>query len=231
MNRVVLITGSTRGIGFATAVEFLEHGDKVVIFCRHREHVLKAEKDLSSVAPSENILGLVADVRKEADVKKVVGGCLKHFGRIDILINNAGIAAYKPIEETSEREWDNIIDTNLKGTFLFVRQVLPVMKKHGSGTIINISSGLGVEGEAGFSAYCASKFGVVGLTQVIADEAKESNVKVYAVLPGAVNTQLLSDLDLGMDPADVLAPEYLAKRIVEAAEGKKKSGTLFEVYS
>ena len=231
MNRVVMITGSTRGIGFATAAEFLKDRDRVAIFCRHREHVSKAKTDLSSLAPSENILGLIADVRKKPDVKKVVEECRKRFGRIDVLINNAGIAAYKPIEETSEREWDNIIDTNLKGTFLFMRQVLPVMKKQGSGTIINISSGLGVEGEAGFFAYCASKFGVVGLTQVIADEAKESKVQVYAVLPGAVNTQLLSDLGLGMGPADVLAPEYLAKRIFEAVQGKKKSGTLFEVYS
>ncbi len=231
MNRVVVITGSTRGIGLATAIEFLKHGDRVAIFCRHRAHVLEAKEDLSSLAPSERILGLVADVRKEPDVKRVVQGCLKHFGRIDILINNAGIATYKPIQETSEREWDNIIDTNLKGTFLFMRQVLPGMKEQGSGTIINISSGLGVEGEAGFSAYCASKFGVVGLTQVIADEAKESNVRVYAVLPGAVNTRLFSDLDLGMDPADVLAPEYLARRIFEVAEGKKTSGTLCEVFS
>jgi 3-oxoacyl-[acyl-carrier protein] reductase len=122
----------------------------------------------------------------------MVGECLKRFGQIDILINNAGIAAYKPIEETSEREWDNIIDTNLKGTFLFMRQVLPVMKKQGNGTIINISSGLGVEGEAGFSAYCASKFGVVGLTQVIADETKES--KYFRLLTSIVHCFHANDI-------------------------------------
>ncbi len=106
-----------------------------------------------------------------------------------------------------------------------------VVKKQGSGMIINISSGLGVEGEAHFSAYCASKFGVIGLTQVVADETKQSNLYVYAVLPGAVNTTLVSDSGLDLDPSELLAPEYLAERIFEAAKGKRKSGTLFEVYS
>ena len=230
MNRVIMITGSTRGIGFMTAAEFLKNGDRVAIFCRHIDHVKRARVLLAAFGPSENILSLTADVRKEVDAKRMVKQCLKHFGRIDVLINNAGIAAYKPIEDTSEKELNNILDTNLKGTFFFIRQVLPLMKKQGGGMIINISSGLGVEGEANFSAYCASKFGVVGLTQVAADEAGEHGIKVYAVLPGAVNTQLISDIGIGLDPAGLLAPEYLAKKIFEVAKGKKKSGALFKVY-
>lgn len=226
-----MITGSTRGIGLATAAEFLRKGDLVVIFCRHRHHVLKAKDYLVSLGPSENVLTLAGDVRKEKDVRRIVQQCMKHFGRIDLLINNAGIAAYKPVEETSEREWNDILDTNLKGTFLFIRHVVPIMKKQGSGIIINISSALGVEGEANFSAYCASKFGVIGLTQVVADETKESGLRVYAVLPWAVNTTLLSGSDLDLDPSEVLAPEYVARKILEAAKGRKKSGTLFEVYS
>ncbi len=231
MSRVVIVSGSTRGIGFQTAARFLKNGDRIVILCRHRDHVVKAKKEFASIGSSENILALVGDVRKEEDLKKIVGECIRHFGRIDLLINNAGIAAYKPIEETSEKEWDNILDTNLKGTFLFIRQVLPVMKKQGSGMIINISSALGVEGEANFSAYCASKFGVIGLTQVVADETIESGIQVYAVLPWAVNTSLLSGSALKIDPADLLTPEYVAEKIFESAKGKRKSGTLFEVYS
>jgi 3-oxoacyl-[acyl-carrier protein] reductase len=231
MNRVVIITGSTRGIGFETAAEFLKNNDRVVIFCRHREHVLKAKKRLLAFGPPENILTLNGDVRKEKDVRRIVVQCLKRFGRIDLLINNAGIAAYKSVEETSEREWNAIVDTNLKGTFLFIRQVVPVMKRQGSGTIINISSALGVEGEANFSAYCASKFGVVGLTQVVADETRGRGLRVYAVLPWAVNTTLVSDSGLELDPSELLAPEYVARRIFEAAKARKKSGTLIEVYS
>jgi NAD(P)-dependent dehydrogenase (short-subunit alcohol dehydrogenase family) len=163
MDRIVMITGSTRGIGFSTAAEFLKNGDRVAIFCRHKKHVTKALRYLAGLGERQNIFGLVGDVRRARDVKRIVAQCLKHFGRIDILINNAGIAAYKEIGETSEKDWNDILDTNLNGCFLFIRQVIPVMKKQGKGIIINISSGLGVSGEAKFSAYCASKFGVIGL--------------------------------------------------------------------
>jgi 3-oxoacyl-[acyl-carrier protein] reductase len=231
MKRAVIITGATRGIGLTTAAEFIRNGDRVVILCRHREHVLKAKRQLASFGPPENILALTGDVRKEIDARRIVRQCLKNLGRIDVLINNAGIAAYKPIEETSEKEWDDIIETNLKGTFLFMRQVLPIMKIQDSGIIINISSALGKQGEANFSAYCASKFGVIGLTQATADETRGSGIHIYAVLPWAVNTTLLTGSDLDLDPSEVLAPEYVAGKIFEAARGKKKSGTLIEVYS
>jgi NAD(P)-dependent dehydrogenase (short-subunit alcohol dehydrogenase family) len=231
MNRTVVITGSTRGIGFSTAEEFLRHGDRVVIFCRHKKHLDEAVGRLSSIGGKEHILGLVGDVRRGQDVAKIVSQCLKSFGRIDVLVNNAGVAVYKPIEKTTEGDWDSIIDTNLKGTFLFLKQIIPVMKKQGSGIIINVSSGLGVEGMAGFSAYCASKFGVVGLTKVVADELIDSEIRVYAVLPGAVDTTLLADSSLDIDVSDVLKPDYLARRILAAAAGKAKSGTLIEVYS
>jgi len=207
------------------------NGDVVIIFCRHKGHGLEARKQLESLGASEDILALTGDVRKEKDVERIVQRCLKQFGGIDILINNAGIAAYKPVEDTSEREWDDIIDTNLKGTFLFIRHVLPVMRKQGSGMIINISSGLGVEGMANFSAYCASKFGLVGLTKVVADETAGSGILVYAVLPGAVNTTLIADTDLDIEPSELMEPEYLAEKIFEAAKGKRKTGALFEVYS
>ena len=231
MNRIVAITGSTRGIGFSTAAEFLKGGDRVVVFCRHQEHVTKAMSQLTGFGERENIFGVVGDVRRERDVKRMVARCLKHFGRIDVLVNNAGVAAYKEIEEITQKVWDDILDTNLKGCFLFMRQVIPVMKKQGKGIIINISSGLGVAGEAKFSAYCASKFGVIGLTQSLADEMADTGIRIYAVLPGAVNTKLNWDLDLGMDPSELLAPEYVAEKIFRLAEGKRRSGQSVSVYS
>jgi 3-oxoacyl-[acyl-carrier protein] reductase len=231
MNRIVVITGSTRGIGFSTAVEFLKGGDRVVIFCRHKEHVTKAISQLTGFGERENIFGVVGDVRRQRDVKRMVARCLKHFGRIDVLVNNAGVAAYKEIEEITQKVWDDILDTNLKGCFLFMRQVIPVMKKQGKGIIINISSGLGVAGEAKFSAYCASKFGVIGLTQSLADEMADTGIRIYAVLPGAENTKLDWDLDLGMDPWELLAPEHVAEKIFRLAEGKRRSGQSVSVYS
>ncbi|MGZ3514266.1 MAG: SDR family NAD(P)-dependent oxidoreductase [Thermodesulfobacteriota bacterium] len=231
MNRIVVITGSTLGIGFSTAAEFLKSGDQVIIFCRHRKHVAKAINQLAGFDRKQNILGLVGDVRNEKDVKRIVAQSLKHFGRIDILINNAGIAAYKELEKTTEKEWDDILDSNLKGCFLFMRRVVPVMKQRGSGVIINISSGLGISGEANFSAYCASKFGVIGLTQSVADETADTGLRIYALLPGAVNTKLNWDLGLGMKPSELLSPGHVAKRIFELAKGKRRSGQSVTVYS
>lgn len=231
MNRTVLITGSTRGVGLATAAEFLKYGDRVVIFSRDKHHVEEATRHLLSLGEKENLLALVGDVRKQRDVERIVNQSLKRYGRIDVLINNAGVAAYRPIEEMTEEGWDRIIDTNLKGTFLFLLRVIPVMKRQGRGTIVNISSGLGVEGMANFSVYCASKFGVVGLTRALADEIPDSDIRIYAVLPGAVATQLIKDSDFEIDPSELLKPEYVARKIFEAAKGKKKSGALITVYS
>jgi 3-oxoacyl-[acyl-carrier protein] reductase len=231
MDRIVMITGSTRGIGLATAAEFLKANDRPAIFCRHDGHVQEAKRALAALAAHDGILAQVGDVRREADVERMVAECLKRYGRIDILINNAGIGARKLIEETSEEEWDDILNTNLKGPFLFMRQVIPVMKKQGRGVIINISSGLGVVGLANFSAYCASKFGVIGLTQAAADETADRGIKVYAVLPSAVNTQLVKGSGFDRDPSKLMTPEHVARKIFNLAEGVEKSGQLLEVYS
>ncbi len=231
MDRIVMITGSTRGIGFATATEFLKAGDRLAVFCRHGNHVEEAKKGLSSLGNRESILDQVGDVRKASDVKRMVAQCLKRFSRIDILINNAGTGALNPIEKMSEKEWDDVLDTNLKGPFLFMRQVIPIMKRQGKGIIINISSGLGVVGMANLSAYCASKFGVIGLTQVAADETAKSGIKVYAVLPAAVNTQLIKGSGFDLDPSTLMSPEHVAEKIFKLAEGIEKSGQSIEVYS
>jgi 3-oxoacyl-[acyl-carrier protein] reductase len=193
--------------------------------------VNKARRYLLAFGRPENILGLVGDVRKETDVRKILRQTQSHYGRIDILVNNAGIAAYKTIEKTSGKEWDDIVDTNLKGTFLSMREVVSMMKKRRKGIIINVSSLLGVEGEAMFSAYCASKFGVIGLTQALADETAKAGIRIYAVLPGAVDTQLVSDSGLEIDPSELLRPEEVARKIVELAEGRERSGSLAEIHA
>jgi NAD(P)-dependent dehydrogenase (short-subunit alcohol dehydrogenase family) len=232
MNRAVLITGSTRGIGYATATRFLQHGDRVAIFCRHKRDSEEAIRRLLDLGGKGNVLGLTGDVRKPVDVERIVDRCFERFSKIDILVNNAGVGVYKPLEETNEKDWDRVIDTNLKGTFLFLHKVIPIMKQQTAGIVINISSGLGVEGMAGFSAYCASKFGVVGLTKVLADEmAPYRNIRIYAVLPGAVDTALLAGSGLEIDPSEVMKPAHVAQRIFDVAAGKERSGTLIEVYS
>ncbi len=203
----------------------------MVIFSREKEHVEEARKRLSAFGKKEALLSLVGDVRKRKDVERIVKQSLKRFDRIDVLINNAGVGVYRLVEETTEEEWDHIIDTNLKGTFLFLRQIIPIMKRQKRGIIVNISSGLGVEGMANFSVYCASKFGVVGLTKAIGDELSDSAIRIYAVLPGAVDTTLLADSGFQTDSSDLLRPEYVARKIFRTAQGRRRSGSLITVYS
>lgn len=228
-----MITGSTRGIGLAAAEEFLQNGDRVAVFCRHKEHVDEAVHELSRDPATDGprvVLGLVGDVRSATSVEHIVDTVLEEFGRIDVLVNNAGIAFWKSIEETTDVEWDEVIKTNLKGSFLFMRAVLPIMKRQSSGVIINISSGLGVQGSANYSAYSASKFGLVGLTQVVADETRDTGIKVYAVLPGGVATKLHTDIHPWEDPSKMMTPEHVADVIFEVAEGARPSGSAVEVY-
>jgi NAD(P)-dependent dehydrogenase (short-subunit alcohol dehydrogenase family) len=227
--KVVVVTGASQGIGRALCLELSPQRPRLVLAARDAvglEAVASACRERGAEA-----LAVPTDVTDVEACRRLIERAVEAFGGVDVLVNNAGIASYGLAEETSERQWDNIIDTNLKGTFLFMRQVLPLMKKRGRGTIVNISSAMGVEGVGYFSAYCASKFGVVGLTQAVAEEAAEGGLRLYAVLPWAVNTTLLAGSDFRMDPSEMLTPEYVARRIFEAAEGRRKSGALFKVYS
>lgn len=140
-----IITGSTRGIGKETALLLLKKGVNVTISSRNQDSVQNVTKEFQLRFPSqkENILGLKCDVTKHSEVKFLVDATLKKFGGINILVNNAGTVFFKSIIETTDEDWYKTIDTNLKGTFLFIREVLPCMFENKSGTIINVSSGAG----------------------------------------------------------------------------------------
>lgn len=226
---IVLITGGTRGIGYAAAARFLKNGDRVAILCRHKNHVETAAEQLKALAPADAVLGMAGDVREVKDVRRIVSNTLDRFGRIDVLVNNAGVAVWKPIEETSEQEWDETLDTNLKGSFLFTREVVPVMRKQGYGVIVNISSGLGVSGEARYSAYSASKFGLMGLTQVVAAETRDAGLRVYAVVLGGVATQLHLNIHPWEETSRMMTPDYVADKLFELARGRRETGTSIEV--
>lgn len=229
--RVSIITGSSRGIGLEIAKKFLENGDKVVVFCRHKDGINEVKDELLKHGDESNILMTYGDVRKIEDVKRIVKETIDKFGRIDVLVNNAGVAIYKPIEETTEEDWDKVLNTNLKGSFLFTKVVVPLMKEQESGIIINISSGLGEQGAANYSAYSPSKFGLIGLTESVADEVIDSGVKVYAVLPGGVNTKLHRDMHPDEDTDTMMSPEHIAENIFEVAEGKRKTGESIRAYN
>jgi len=184
--KVAVVTGAGRGIGRAIALALAEQGCNVVINSRTETELRQAEKEIK--AKNADVLAIKADVSKLSDVKKVISETIKKFRKINILVNNAGIGTYKSLEEHNYGEINGIIDINLKGTIYFAREALPYLKKEDYARIINISSGIGKVGIANFTVYCATKFGVIGFTQALADELR--NVKVYAVCPGATDTRL-----------------------------------------
>jgi 3-oxoacyl-[acyl-carrier protein] reductase len=209
---VAIVTGGGSGIGRATALLLARQKANVVVCGRRPARLEETIKVLQ--ATGGRGIALTTDVRDESGVKAMVDAVIARFGRVDVLVNNAGVAVAKPMSETTEEEWNQVIDTNLKGAFLCSKAVLPSMTVAGRGVIVNISSILGRSGLANFSAYCASKFGVIGFSEAMADEYRATGIRVYAVCPGRTSTEMQRQLGgetiarLSMDPA------YVAERIV-----------------
>jgi NAD(P)-dependent dehydrogenase (short-subunit alcohol dehydrogenase family) len=186
--RVALITGGTEGMGFATAELFLEEGAKVVITGRSEEKGRRALRKLSKHGAVEFVRG---DVSRSVDARRMVDRTVKWFGRLDILFNNAGVYLEKFAEDTTEEEWDRVLDINVKGTFLVTKFAIPHMKKQRRGSIINNSSDAGIIGNRVCPAYCASKGAITVMTKAMALDYAKFNIRVNCVNPGIIDTPML----------------------------------------
>ncbi|NUN70979.1 MAG: glucose 1-dehydrogenase [Bacteroidetes bacterium] len=187
--QVVIITGGSRGIGAAAALLFAKAGADVVI--TYTRNAKAAAAVVSSVKKTgRNALAVKADVSKPANAAKVVSLTIKRFGRIDVLVNNAGIWTYGAIGAMKASVWKETMEVNLDGMFYLTNAVVPYMKKQRSGKIINISSTAGQRGEAEHSHYAASKGGMISFTKAIATELGPFNINVNSVAPGWVDTDL-----------------------------------------
>jgi NAD(P)-dependent dehydrogenase (short-subunit alcohol dehydrogenase family) len=202
--RVALITGASQGLGRALALAYAEEGASVVINSRSEESISPVAEEAGNVGAE--VLALAADVAKGADVERLVGTAVERFGRIDVLVNNAGVLGPRvAIEEYPEDEWRRVIDANLTGPFLVSKAVIPRMPKGGS--IVNVVSGVSVEGRAEWGAYSVSKFGVEGLTQILAAELQERGIRVNAVDPGGMRTGMRAAAYPEEDPMTRVTPE------------------------
>lgn len=195
--RVAIVTGGARGIGRATVLRLAEAGADVVInYARNEE----AAEEVARLAREFGVraLPLRADVSDVGQTAALVDAAVKYFGRVDLLVANAGIWEGALIEEMSETLWDRVIDANLKGTWTACRAVVPFMKKQGGGAIVIVSSTAGQRGEAGYSNYAASKGGQISFTKALAAELAPS-IRVNSVAPGWVDTEL-NDVVFGDAP-------------------------------
>jgi NAD(P)-dependent dehydrogenase (short-subunit alcohol dehydrogenase family) len=187
-----IVTGAGRGIGAATAHRLAARGARVVLSSRSRNELDATAASIEKSHGAGSTRVVVADVAKRGDVERLRDESLAFLGgTIDLLVNNAGIAARAAVHEMDDVTWDGVIGTNLTGTFLCTRAVLPAMLSRGKGRIVNVSSISGTLGTARMSAYCASKWGVIGFTKAVAEETRDAGVQVMALLPGSVDTAML----------------------------------------
>ena len=187
--KVVLVTGGSRGIGKEVALRFAKEGYNVVtnyVSDKTDKEKLKKEFEDNNV----KALVLKADVSKTEDVENLVSKAISEFGKIDVLVNNAGITRDNLLMRMPEEDFDKVLETNLKGTFLVTKAVTKYMMKKRYGSIINLSSVVGVAGNAGQSNYSASKAGIIGFTKSIAKELASRNIRANAVAPGFIETDM-----------------------------------------
>ncbi len=198
---VVIITGASSGIGRATALALAGQGTRLCLLARSDASLAQVADEAKSRGANE-VLCFPCDVREEADVERAVTATLERFGRVDILINSAGLSLNGEVDGYALADWRTVIETNLTGTFLTCRAVLPAMKRQRSGQIINISSGAGRNGIKNMAAYCAAKFGVIGLTESLSLEVRHHNIRVATLLPGSVATNFSGVANRAGQPAD-----------------------------
>ncbi len=224
-NSVALVTGGSRGIGRAIARRLAFLRASVSICGRDRAALDESATDLAKTGV--RVHTQIADVTKPADVIDLVARTEAALGPITILVNNAGIGLFGPVQEKTEADWDRVLDTNLKSVFLVSRAVVPSMIRRGSGDIVNISSLAGKNTFAGGGLYCASKWGVVGLSGCMAEDLREHGIRVSVICPGSVATEFSGRS--AKDSSKVLRPEDVA-HAVEAIVTQGPRSFLSEIH-
>ena len=185
--KVGIVTGGSKGIGRAVAERLAEAGADVVICARNEQEVLSAAEEIDSAGGGKAV-GVACDMRDPEQVARLVSTAVERFGRLDILINNAGLGIFAPIDQISIDDWRKVIETNLNGPYFAARAAIPEMRKAGGGWIINIGSLAGKNPFAGGAAYNASKFGLLGFSEAMMLDVRHDGIRVSCIMPGSVAT-------------------------------------------
>lgn len=192
--KVAVVTGGTRGIGFTIVQKFLEQGARVVLFGSRQESADQAVAKLLAENPDYKVTGLAPDLNDYTAIEQAMNGIAEEYGKIDILVNNAGISARDSLYDYNPEDFNKIMDLNVKAVFNCSKAVAPIMKGQGEGCIINTSSMVSIYGQPAGCGYPASKFAVNGLTKSLARELGKDGIRVNAVAPGAVKTDMVKAL-------------------------------------
>jgi NADP-dependent 3-hydroxy acid dehydrogenase YdfG len=217
-NQVAVITGASAGIGQACARALMKEGANLVLTARRKErleHLVAEAQQVGSKA-----IFVLGDARQEETACSTADHAVKSFGRIDILINNAGVGNYKNLVDTSADEYDEMMDANVRSTFLFSRHIVPVMIKQHSGLILMISSMAGVYGFAGEATYCATKFAQVGFAQGLDKELRPFGIKVGTINPGGIKTEFAigkGRTEAGVEQSNMLEADDVAQAVLFAS--------------
>ncbi len=214
-NKSVVITGASRGIGRAVALAMKSNGARLALFARTATELSTLQKEIETNGTEALIF--VGDISNESFVKESITQALQQFGGIDILINNAGMGIFKPTEDITIEEWNQVFDSNTKGTFLMSKAVIPIMKKQSAGHIINIASDVAKRVFAGGSLYCASKYAQDAFSMAIRKELRPHKVKVSVVYSGLVDSHFHAEPEGDSSHHDWLKNEDMANAIVYIA--------------
>lgn len=212
-NRVVVITGASRGIGAALARAFADQNCRLLLTARTAADLTATARALK--LPRDHIATVTADISTSAGMKKVIAAAYKKYGRVDLFINNAGVGIEKPITTLSEKEYDQIFDTNVRAVFLSFRELIPRLKKQGGGHILNISSMAGKQGHPDIAAYAASKAALNALCEGVGAEVRTDNIKIMVLAPGSTDTAFRYGM---MAKSKSAVKSNSAKRKLAAAE-------------
>lgn len=212
-NKIAIITGGSRGLGKATAIAFANEGIDVAITGRNEQKLQETVAELKALGV--NATYQVFDVGNYEEVKTGIKNIIDTLGSVDILVNNAGIAAFGTLNTMEVKTWENIIKTNVMGMYYVTKEVLPYLIEKNEGDIFNVASTAGLNGNASTSAYSASKFAVIGLSQSLMKEVRKNNIRVVTLTPSTIATDMALDLGITDGNAEkVLQPEDFAELIV-----------------
>jgi len=215
--QAVLVTGASAGIGWACAIALAREGADLVITARREDRLAALARQAETAGA--RVITVVGDARDEQTAVRAVAAAKTQLGRLDILINNAGVGIYKDLADTSAAEYDLMFDSNVRSSFLFTRHAAPLMIEQKRGTILMISSMAGKYGFPGEAVYCATKFAQVGLAQALDKELRPHGIKVGAICPGGVKTEFAlgtGRTEAGVAASTMLEPEDVASAVVLA---------------